>query len=116
MEILVVGMNHKTAPVELRECLAFNEDELPGALHALLEHDEVREACLLSTCNRVEVYSWCDQGGEEAIKAFFCRHKGVDGEALAPHLYRYRNEEAVRHLPALACGPCLLRRQRGVLG
>ncbi len=104
MEILVVGMNHNTAPVDLRERLAFNGDELAPALAVLLEWGEVREGCILSTCNRVEVYAWCDEGGEEAIREFLCRSKGVEPGELAPHLYVHRGDEAVRHLFKVICG------------
>ena len=104
MEIIVVGVNHTTAPVELRETLAFNEAETPEALKALLEYDEVREGCILSTCNRVEVYGWVDDGGEEAIKDFLCSTKGVDTRDLEPHLYRHRGDDAVRHLFKVICG------------
>ncbi len=104
MEILVVGMNHNTAPVELRESLAFSEDELPHALASLLEYDEVREGCILSTCNRVEVYAWCDQGGEVAVKEFLCSKRGVSPRQLEPHLYLYRGDDAVRHLFKVICG------------
>ncbi len=99
-----MGINHTTAPVELRECLAFDREELPEALRALLEPGDVREGCILSTCNRVEVYGWCDHGGEEAIRRFLCTRKGISPTALQPHLYSHRGNDAVRHLFRVICG------------
>ena len=55
MKLLVTGVSHKTAPVEIRECLAFPDPALPAALQALKSREGVSEACILSTCNRVEI-------------------------------------------------------------
>ena len=57
MDLLVVGLNHHTAPVEIRERLAFADEELPAALETLMAEDGLREAMILSTCNRVEVWA-----------------------------------------------------------
>ncbi len=58
MDILVVGLNHKTSPVELRERLAFTPEEAREAYEKFLDYHLVREVMILSTCNRVEIYSW----------------------------------------------------------
>jgi glutamyl-tRNA reductase len=55
LDILLLGINHKTAPVEVRECIAFSEDETKTALHSLLGKSFIKEALLFSTCNRVEI-------------------------------------------------------------
>jgi len=61
MHVLVVGMNHRTAPVEIRERFAFREEELPDALRMLKETNSVLEGVILSTCNRTEVYAVVDR-------------------------------------------------------
>jgi len=98
MEILVVGLNHRTSPVELREKLAFNLKEARGFYEKLVDHKKVREAVLLSTCNRVEVYSWANAGGEEHIISTLEEDKGVSSQEIIPSLYVYRGEEAVKHI------------------
>ncbi|MCK5420428.1 MAG: glutamyl-tRNA reductase, partial [Desulfobacterales bacterium] len=54
LDIILLGINHKTAPIEVRECIAFSEDESKSALHSLLRKSFIKEALLFSTCNRVE--------------------------------------------------------------
>ena len=98
MEILVVGLNHRTSPVELREKLAFNLKEARGFYEKLVDHKKVREAVLLSTCNRVEVYSWANAGGEEHIISTLEESKGISSQAIIPSLYIYRGKEAVKHI------------------
>ena len=98
MEILVVGLNHRTSPVELREKLAFNLKEARGFYEKLVDHKKVREAVLLSTCNRVEVYSWANAGGEEHIISTLEEDRGVSSQEIIPSLYVYRGEEAVKHI------------------
>jgi glutamyl-tRNA reductase len=107
MEIFVVGLNHRTAPVALREKLAF---DAPAAARAL---DEIRtrfpraEAVVLSTCNRVEVYiarPRHDGPDAEAISAFLCEFHGLPPAEPAACLYRREGEEAIKHLFLVAGG------------
>ncbi len=98
MTLWVLGLNHQTAPVELRERLAFNADALPGALASLRALPGVEEAALLSTCNRTELYAVAPDSG--VLTAWLDRH-GQDVEA---YLYRHRDAEAVRHLFRVATG------------
>lgn len=98
MDILVVGLNHRTSPVELREKLAFNMAEAQGFYEKLLDYRKIREAVLLSTCNRVEIYSWANEGGEDHIISILEESKGISSRAFVPSLYVYRGREAVRHI------------------
>lgn len=98
MDILVVGLNHRTSPVELREKLAFNMAEAQEFYEKLLDYRKIREAVLLSTCNRVEVYSWANEKGEDHIISTLEESKGISSQAIIPSLYIYRGKEAVKHI------------------
>ncbi len=99
-QIVIVGLNHKTAPVEVRERLAFPADTIGHALREAVAADGVSEGVILSTCNRVEVCVLADDGrrGQEAVERFLSSFHGVPPEALSPHLYRLAGDDAVRHL------------------
>jgi glutamyl-tRNA reductase len=100
MEISVTGLNHKRAPVELREKLAVDEAALPSAIAELQKGLAAREMVVLSTCNRVELYTVHEDEPPalEAVAALLAARHGVATEALVPALYRHRGTEAVRHL------------------
>jgi glutamyl-tRNA reductase len=98
--IVNIGMNHETAPLELRELLAFeshNTDEVMSAIQGIAD---IKESLILSTCNRVEVLFTTDKKKEamESVIEFLCRFSGIQREKLAPALYVYENEEAIRHI------------------
>jgi len=100
MDILVVGLNHKTAPVEIRETLAFDERTLPRALIDLKERMPETEIVVLSTCNRVEMYL-ASSGAErlsDDITRFLADFHSLDPDSFASHLYHYYDRDAVRHL------------------
>jgi glutamyl-tRNA reductase len=97
MKILLTGLNHKTAPVELRERLAIAPEQLADETRALLGHAGIREGMILSTCNRVELLV-CYEGDDPALAAYLDRQYGVEAASLEPHLYQYQEEAAVRHL------------------
>jgi len=99
-EIGLIGISHRTAPLEVRERFSFGPEELKGALRELVQSPRVKEGVILSTCNRVEVYSALEnpQGGREEVEAFLSRSRGVPREAFAPFLYAKFGEEAVGHL------------------
>ena len=97
MRFLVTGLNHKTAPIELRERLAFEREGLPEATRALLASPGVKEAMILSTCNRVELLV-SHNGTEPQLPHFLAEHFSLDRSAIEPHLYRYQDEDAVRHM------------------
>ena len=97
MKILLTGLNHKTAPVELRERLAIAPERLADETRALLSHPGVREGMILSTCNRVELLV-CYEGHEPELALYLNEHFSVDAQSLEPHLYQHHETEAVRHL------------------
>jgi glutamyl-tRNA reductase len=101
LNLLLTGLNHKTAPVEVRERLAVNAAELPAALGALRACPGVDEVMLLSTCNRVEVLAQSGSGkplDPEPVIATLAGMRGLDMPSLLPHFYTHRGEEALRHL------------------
>ncbi len=95
--VLLFGVNHRTAPVELREQLAIPPALLSEATRSLATTAGVREAMILSTCNRVELLIYPD-GRSPDLLGFFSDFFGVDPSLLHPHIYEYREREAVRHL------------------
>jgi glutamyl-tRNA reductase len=95
--IVVVGLNHETAPVSVREALAFPKERLPEALSRVREEAGLAEAMILSTCNRVEVYGRAAEPSVGAVAAFLGRFHGRPDAEVAPHLYRLEGEAAVRH-------------------
>jgi glutamyl-tRNA reductase len=100
MKLLVTGVSHKTAPVEVRERLAFAEATLPAALHALVSQQGILEAMVLSTCNRVEVSVTADDAVDPvaAVCAFLHGSRGVSPETLGPCLYSHEGRDAIHHL------------------
>ncbi len=106
MRICHIGLNHKTAPVELRERLAVQEHDIPAILQARVAHPAIREAALLSTCNRVEmtVVTHDPDAAIASVHAWFAETAGLDLDAVMPHLYAYLTDDAVHHLFAVASG------------
>ena len=100
MKLLITGVSHKTAPVEVRECLAFREETLPAALADLKARDGVAEAVILSTCNRVEITVTTDDGVDprEVVDSFLADHKSISSASIAPHLYHHEGRDAIHHL------------------
>ena len=103
MKLLVTGVSHKTAPVEIREQLAFREDSLPAALADLKSSEGVAEAVILSTCNRVEItVATDDRSDPQAIvDAFLRSHKPANLAASAPNFYR--RQAHLKHCLRLIC-------------
>jgi glutamyl-tRNA reductase len=97
MTLVLIGVNHKTAPIELRERIAISREELPGATRALAAVPGVAECMIVSTCNRVELLA-AVESRETDLKVFLYRHFGLDPALLEPHIYVQRDLEAVRHL------------------
>ena len=100
MKLLITGVSHKTAPVEIRECLAFAEGTLAAALADLKSRPGVSEAVILSTCNRVEITVTTDDQTDPraTVERFLADHKAVNTTSIGPHLYRHEGREAIHHL------------------
>jgi glutamyl-tRNA reductase len=98
--IVLVGLSHHTAPVEVRERVAFADGRLEPALRGLVSRPSVREGVIVSTCNRVEVVACGGDGDAVAaeLPAFIAQAHGLRGDALAGSVYTRRDREAVRHL------------------
>lgn len=106
MSVLVVGLSHKTAPVDLLERVAIPADHVPKALNDLQAGLHVVESAVLSTCNRVEIYAHVTRfhGGVQEVSDLLARLSGVPLEDLSDHLYVHYEERAVQHLFAVASG------------
>jgi glutamyl-tRNA reductase len=106
MSLIVIGLSHRSAPVELRERFAFSESNIPDALKQLREFGLVTEGVVLSTCNRVEIYAATALAPEEAfakIRKFLIEHHAYDG-ALGDELYTFAEPESLHHLFKVAAG------------
>jgi glutamyl-tRNA reductase len=96
MELALIGVSHKTAPVEVRERLAFPSEKIRAALATLLERTHAAEAMILSTCNRVEIVA---QGSDaQLVRDFICEYHQIPPDAISNHVYSYKNADAIRHL------------------
>ena len=106
MQLLLVGVSHRTAPIELRERLDFSARGVDRALTALSGSGAHHETTIVSTCNRVELYVGCDDADAArlAIQRFLSEFHGIPGDQLAPHLYSKTGPEAVTHLYRVASG------------
>ncbi|EDL64664.1 glutamyl-tRNA reductase [Bacillus sp. SG-1] len=106
MHIITVGINYKTAPVEIRERLSFNEADLQRAMETLKGKKSILENVIVSTCNRTEVYAVVDQlhTGRYYIKEFLSQWFDIDKEEFTPYLFIYEQDGAVEHLFNVTCG------------
>jgi glutamyl-tRNA reductase len=106
MHIAVVGLSHRTAPVEVRERLSIPEQSMEDSLQQLRSDEQVLEASILSTCNRLEIYALLrhPEQGVEAVGSFLSQVSGLDLEQLTPHLFTLHHSEAVAHLLRVAAG------------
>src|SRR5947209_16052185 len=104
MKIALAGVNHKTAPVELREQLAFRSEEIAGVLDELHARG-ASEALVLSTCNRVEVTAALDEDADpETLIHALVAGRVIAADGLRQHIYAYEEREAIRHLFRVASG------------
>jgi len=106
MHIAVVGLSHRTAPVEIRERLSIAEQSMEDSLQRLRADEQVLEASILSTCNRLEIYTLLrnPEQGVSAVGSFLSQHSGLELSELMPHLFAYHHEEAIGHLMRVAAG------------
>ncbi len=107
MSVVVIGLSHRSAPVELRERFAFVESKIPDALKQLRESGLVTEGVVLSTCNRVEIYAATALAPDDIffakIKEFLVEHHAYDGE-LGDELYTFAEPHSLHHLFKVAAG------------
>jgi glutamyl-tRNA reductase len=101
MQLYTVGINHTTAPIAIREKVAFDPDHLSQALLDLMEH-KVSEAAILSTCNRSEIYA--NARDPKMIIDWLCKYHGIKLKTIESHLYVYENQEAIQHAFRVASG------------
>lgn len=104
MTLIALGLNHQTAPVALRERVAFDADGIVAALHDLAGQPGVAECAILSTCNRTELYCEVAPGAEGTPAAWLARHHGFDDGRLGEFLATHQDSAAVRHLFRVATG------------
>ncbi len=99
MKLLITGLNHRTAPVEVRESMAYDNASLGPALHGLRACG-VAEGMILSTCNRVEIAVAAENGfdPQPAVDRYFCESRKVPLDRIAQHLYHHEDDHAIRHL------------------
>ncbi|MEO2168809.1 MAG: glutamyl-tRNA reductase, partial [bacterium] len=99
-DIWIVGLNHETAPIELRERLAFPADQLGAAAARIVTGTDAREAVVISTCNRIEVVASasCEEEIAGVLTEFLAHDRGVDVALLREHRYVHRSRDGVRHL------------------
>jgi glutamyl-tRNA reductase len=104
--VIVVGVNHRTVPLELLERLSVSAERLPKALHDLVSRTDVAEAVLLSTCNRTEIYVQAEKfhGAVADVRNFLCQLAFLAPEELSDHLYTFHDAAAVAHLFTVAAG------------
>ncbi|MEH7379764.1 glutamyl-tRNA reductase [Bacillus sp. JJ1533] len=106
MHTIMVGLNYRTAPVEIREKLTFDSESIVQAMKELKGKKSILENVIVSTCNRTEIYAVVDQlhTGRYYIKDFLSQWFGIDKEEFTPYLNIFENEGAVNHLFHVTCG------------
>jgi glutamyl-tRNA reductase len=104
MALVVLGLNHTTAPVEMRERVTFGPDIVVAALRSLVSLAGIDEAVILSTCNRTELYCSGDANGVSQLRTWIAEFHGIGAGEVKRYLYEHRGEQAVSHLLGVASG------------
>ncbi len=106
MHLLAFGINHKTAPVDIREKVAFAPERLTQALQGLVTVPKIQEAAILSTCNRTELYCASNQASANIVQVtdWFSNYHRLESGQIVPYVYKHPDNEAVRHLLRVASG------------
>ena len=102
--LFAIGLSHRTAPVELRECVDFSRAGVTGALTALADRGVAREMVVLSTCNRAEIYAVAGPDAPDAIGRFFADYHQLPLQRISEHLYVRQGADVARHLFRVAAG------------
>src|SRR5215208_6288174 len=106
MQMLLLGVSHKTAPLDLREKLDFSSRDVGAAVEALATKSSAAESVVLSTCNRSEVYvaSAAPDRARDEIVQFLTEYHGLPAESFTPHLFSFSDSEVAKHLFRVAAG------------
>lgn len=104
MSLLTVGLNHNTAPLAVREMVAFPPAQYREALARLVRLPQVAEGAILSTCNRTELYTVSHDDDDAPLRHWLCEQRGLDAAGLAAHFYVYRDRDSIRHTLRVAAG------------
>src|SRR5918994_6922980 len=106
MSVVVIGLNHRSTPLDLLERMTIGDAALPKALHDLVSRTDVSEAVVLSTCNRTEVYVVAERfhGAYQDVRDFLCDLGHLGPDEVGHHLYAYFDDEAAAHLFSVASG------------
>ena len=104
MPLLILGISHATAPVEIRERLSFGPEQIPASLRALTALPGVSEATLLSTCNRTEIYAQVADGRGEPLADWLAAERSPEDPGVRGRFYTHAGDAAVQHLFRVACG------------
>ncbi|MFT7235492.1 MAG: glutamyl-tRNA reductase [Methylophagaceae bacterium] len=104
MELVAYGVNHTTAPIDIRENIAFTPETLPAALASLKSEPGVVEAVIVSTCNRTEIYCHLEDGNIANVTQWLHHHHQAQANTLNDYFYQHKGDEVIRHLLRVACG------------
>lgn len=104
MELLIVGVNHQTAPIALREKIAFTPEQLGPALKDLADQASIDEVCILSTCNRTEIYTITQSEQASSIVSWLASYHQENSDQLSPSIYQHYGDAALQHLMRVATG------------
>ncbi len=105
MNLVLAGINYKTAPVSIRESIAFRDDDLPKAFELIRTFSEIRESAILSTCNRTEIYAVTNSlEMSDVIPEYLARYHEIPSKSFLPHLYTKEGLDAARHLFVVTSG------------
>lgn len=104
MTLIALGINYNTAPVAIRERLAFPADALDVMLRSLRNVAEISEAAILSTCNRTELYCQTESDDQTPLISWIADVKQIEPTEFAPYLYSYQDSQSIRHMFRVACG------------
>jgi len=104
MSLLSLGINHQTAPVDVREKVAFSTDQVDAALRELKDLPAVNESVIVSTCNRTEIYCDLEVNSAHSLAHWLSKYHGMSEDSLLPYIYQHTDQEAARHLFRVASG------------
>lgn len=104
MALLAFGINHKTAPIDIREKVAFAPERLQDACKELAAVNDVSEVAILSTCNRTELYCCVNDPNSAEVESWFSNYHHLNADDIAPYIFKYPDRDAVRHLLRVASG------------